>query len=145
MAGSAVSAAASSLGRVASQEVSFLCGVDDEVEFLKEELRSLQTFLSTAAEARRGSGGDSAAEDSVCRIRDVAYEAENIIEAADYRTKRNSKCKRLIGAMTRYARKPSYLVALHRLGKDTLRVRRIQEIKSSREILNLTPSMLLGA
>ncbi|CAL4893391.1 unnamed protein product [Urochloa decumbens] len=137
MAGSAVSAAASSLGRVAGKEASFLCGVHDEVEFLREELRSLQTFLSVAAEARRGSGGDAVVADSVRRIRDAVYEAENIVEAADYRKKRNRKCKGPIGAMRRYTRKPSDLVTLHRLGKDILRVRRrIQEVKSSREVLD---------
>ncbi|OEL30816.1 hypothetical protein BAE44_0008165 [Dichanthelium oligosanthes] len=59
-------------------------------------------------------------------IRDAVYEAENIVEAADYRTKRNSLRKGLLGAMSRYAHKPGDLVALHRLGKDILRERRAQ-------------------
>ncbi|CAN6351126.1 unnamed protein product [Urochloa humidicola] len=137
MAGSAVSAAARGVGDLAAKEASFLCGVHDEVEFLREDLTSLQTFLSAASEAQRATGRDAVAAESVRRIIDVAYEAENIVEAAGYRATRNRKCKGLLGAMKRYARKPGDLVALHRIGKDILRVRRrIQEIKSNREILD---------
>ncbi|TVU19264.1 hypothetical protein EJB05_35403, partial [Eragrostis curvula] len=138
MANSAVSAVARGVGDLATNEASFLCGVHDEVEFLREDLTTLQTFLSVAREAQcSGGGGDAIAADSVRRIRDVAYEAENIIDTADYREKRNSRRTGLLGAMSRYARKPRDLVVLDRLGKDILRVRRrIQEIKSSREVLD---------
>ncbi|CAL4900569.1 unnamed protein product [Urochloa decumbens] len=139
MAESAVSAVASGVGNLAAKEASFLCGVHDEVEFLREDLTSLQTFLSaaSASEAQHATGTDAVAANSVRRIRDVAYEAENIVDAADYRTKRNSLRKGLLGAMTRYAHKPRDLVTLHRIGKDILRVRRrIQEISSSSEFLD---------
>ncbi|CAN6342141.1 unnamed protein product [Urochloa humidicola] len=135
MAESAVSAVAGSLGKLAGQEATFLCGVHDEVELLRDDLRTLQTFL---AAAHSGSGGDDAlAADSIRRIRDAAYEAENIVDAADYMATRNRRRKGVLGAMKRYAHKPGDLVALHRIGKDILRVRRkIQEIKSSRDILD---------
>jgi hypothetical protein len=48
------------------------------------------------------------------------YEAENIIEAAEYRAKRNSRRKALLGAMSRYARKPLDLVARRKLGTQVL-------------------------
>ncbi|CAN6351128.1 unnamed protein product [Urochloa humidicola] len=139
MAGSAISAAASSLGGLATREASFLCGVHEEVELLREDLRSMQAYLmNPAAETQRGSDSDTVAADSVRRIRGVAYEAENIIDKADYMATRNTRCKGLQGAMTRYVRKPGDLVALHRLGKDILRVRRrIQDIRSSREFLDV--------
>ncbi|CAN6337705.1 unnamed protein product [Urochloa humidicola] len=134
MAGSAASAVASSLGKLAGQEATFLCGVHGEVELLRGDLRTLQTFL---ADAHRGSNGDALAADSVRRIRDAAYEAENIVDAADYMSTRNRRRKGLLGAMSRYAHKPGDMVALHKLGKAILRVRRkIQEVKSSREILD---------
>ncbi|CAN6333204.1 unnamed protein product [Urochloa humidicola] len=60
MAGSAISAAASSLGGLATREASFLCGVHEEVELLREDLRSMQAYLivprRTRAAATAGSG-----------------------------------------------------------------------------------------
>ncbi|CAN6333202.1 unnamed protein product [Urochloa humidicola] len=69
MAGSAVSAVAGNLGKLAGEEATFLCGVHDEVELLRDDLRTLQTFL---ADAHSGSGGDDAlAADSIRRIRET--------------------------------------------------------------------------
>ncbi|KAK3138863.1 hypothetical protein QOZ80_5AG0374420 [Eleusine coracana subsp. coracana] len=131
----AASAAAGGAANLAIQEVSFLCGVHDEVESLRDDLRSMQTFLSV--EAQRGGGGNAVTADSVRRVRHAVYEAENIIDDADYRAKRNSRGKGMLGAISRYARKPMDLVARHKLGKDVLQWRRkIQDIKSSREFLD---------
>ncbi|GJN14306.1 hypothetical protein PR202_gb01111 [Eleusine coracana subsp. coracana] len=131
----AASAAAGGAANLAIQEVSFLCGVHDEVESLRDDLRSMQTFLSV--EAQRGGGGNAVTADSVRRVRHAVYEAENIIDDADYRAKRNSRRKGMLGAISRYARKPMDLVARHKLGKDVLQWRRkIQDIKFSREFLD---------
>jgi hypothetical protein len=133
MAKSTVSAVASCLGRLAGQEATFLCDVHDEVQHLREDLRSMKINLSAAADAQSGSGGDVLAEDSVRRLRDATYEVENIIDVVDYRAKKNSQRKGLLGAMSRYAHKPADLVALHMLGDDILQVkRRMQEIKSNK-------------
>jgi hypothetical protein len=65
------------------------------------------------------------------------YEAENIIEAAEYRAKRNSRRKALLGAMSRYARKPLDLVARRKLGTQVLQwKKKIKDIQSRREFLD---------
>ncbi|GJN14305.1 hypothetical protein PR202_gb01110 [Eleusine coracana subsp. coracana] len=100
MAESAAPAAVGGAAYLAIKEVSFLCGVPD------------QARLSVEAAGTRC---------SVRRVRAAAYEAENIIDVADCRVKRNSRRKGMLGAISRYAHKPmDLLVARHKLGKDIL-------------------------
>ncbi|EMS48030.1 Disease resistance protein RPP13 [Triticum urartu] len=72
------------------------------------------------------------------QIRDAAYEAENAIEAADYMEKRNWLKKGFMGAISRYARLPSDLIALHTIGAEIQRVKRkITEIFDSANRLKI--------
>ncbi|KAL6865119.1 hypothetical protein ACP4OV_016270 [Aristida adscensionis] len=130
MAESAVSSVVASLGNLASQETSFLCGVHDEVGFLKEELTRLQCFLKDADDKTRA--GSASATNWVRQIRDAAYQAENIIEVAGFVERRKRSNRGFIGCISRYDCLPRDLVTLHRVGVDICRVRRkIQEIASS--------------
>ncbi|KAF7087129.1 hypothetical protein CFC21_090348 [Triticum aestivum] len=72
------------------------------------------------------------------QIRDAAYEAENVIEAADYMKKRNNIKKGFMGAISRYAHLPSDLTTLHKVGVEIQRVRRkLSEIFQSVERLKI--------
>ncbi|XP_073358746.1 disease resistance protein RPP13-like [Aegilops tauschii subsp. strangulata] len=78
MAESAIGIVLGNVNNLAVRETCLLCGVTLEVTFLKDELMRLQGSL----------------------IRDAAYEAENVIEAADYMKKRNMIKKGFMGAIS---------------------------------------------
>nr|XP_051202418.1 putative disease resistance protein At1g50180 [Lolium perenne] len=122
MAESAVSAVLGSVGNLAVQETTFLCGVTFEVGLLKDELMRLQAYLKDADSKQRS--GDARVAVLVSQIRAAAYEAQNVIEAADYMEKRNGLKNGFMGAISRYARLPSDLVTLHKVGGEIQRVRR---------------------
>ncbi|KAM0915211.1 hypothetical protein ACQ4PT_010984 [Festuca glaucescens] len=122
MAESAISTVLGNVGNLAVQETSFLCGVTLEVTLLKDELMRLQGYLKDG-EIKRRSGNASVAI-LMSQIRDAAYEAENVIEAAEYMKKRNSIKKGFMGAISRYAHLPSDLITLHKVGAAIQHVRR---------------------
>ncbi|KAF7099163.1 hypothetical protein CFC21_100838 [Triticum aestivum] len=122
MAESAVGAVLGNVSTLAVQETTLLCGVSLEVEFLKDELKRLQGFLQDANNKRRR--GDESIVVLVSQIRDVAYEANNAIEAAEYMQKRNRLKKGFMGAIARYARLPSDLTTLHEIGVEIQRIKR---------------------
>ncbi|KAF7105496.1 hypothetical protein CFC21_106303 [Triticum aestivum] len=136
MAESAVSAVLGNVSTLAVQETTFLCGVNLEVGFLKEELKRLKSYLESADAKWRS--GDKLVATLVSQIRDAAYEAENVIEAADYMEKRNRLKKGFMGAISRYARLPSDLISLHKVGAEIQRIRRkITEIFISADRLKI--------
>lgn len=136
MAESAVSAVVGNVSTLALQETTLLCGVSTEVDFLKDELKRLQGFLRDADSKRRM--GDSGVAILVSQIRDAAYEAENVIKAADHMHKRNRLKKGFMGAIARYARLPSDLSTLHKVGVEIKRVRRkVSEIFESANRLKI--------
>ncbi|KAM3298551.1 hypothetical protein ACQJBY_040161 [Aegilops geniculata] len=99
MAESAIGSVLGNVSTLAVQETTFLCGVNLEVGFLKDELRRLKSYLKSADAKRRS--GDELVATWVSQIRDAAYEAENAIEAADYMEKRNRLKKGFMGALSR--------------------------------------------
>ncbi|KAM3223464.1 hypothetical protein ACQJBY_057054 [Aegilops geniculata] len=136
MAETVVSAVLSNVGSLAIQETTFLWEVTLEVNFLKDELMRLQGYLRDA-ESKRISGSESAAI-LMSQIRDAAYDAENVIEAAEYIKMRNRLTKGFMGAISRYAHKPSDLTSLHKVGVEIQRVRRkLHEIFQSVERLKI--------
>ncbi|EMS46355.1 hypothetical protein TRIUR3_10074 [Triticum urartu] len=99
MAESAIGSVLGNVSTLAVQETTFLCVVNLEVGFLKDELRRLKSYLKSADAKRRS--GDELVATWVSQIRDAAYEAENAIEAADYMEKRNRLKKDFMGAILR--------------------------------------------
>ncbi|KQK16596.1 putative disease resistance protein At1g50180 [Brachypodium distachyon] len=120
MAQSAVSTVLGGMGNLAVEETRFLCGVTFQVSLLKDQLLQLQAYLKDADSKWRS--GNARVAVLVGQIRDAAYKAQNVIEAADYIEKRNRLKKGFMGAITRYARLPSDLVALHKVGAEIQRV-----------------------
>nr|XP_020151315.1 putative disease resistance protein At1g50180 [Aegilops tauschii subsp. strangulata] len=136
MAESAVRIVVGSVGNLAVQETKFLCGVTREVTFLKDELLRLQAYLKDADRKRRS--GNARVDVLVSQIRNAAYEAQNVIEAADYMEKRNRLKMGFMGAISRYARLPCDLATLHKTGVQIRHVRRkLSEIFASAEKLNI--------
>nr|UBY07618.1 NBS-LRR disease resistance protein [Dasypyrum villosum] len=90
--------------------------------FPSPELVRLQAYLKDADSKWRS--GNARVTVLVSQIRDVAYEAQNVIEAADYMEKRNRLKRGFMGAISRYARLPSDLVTLLKIGVEIQCVRR---------------------
>ncbi|XP_037469179.1 putative disease resistance protein At1g58400 [Triticum dicoccoides] len=127
MAESAISAVLGNVSTLALQETTLLCGASSEVEFLKHELNRLQGFLRDADNKQRR--GDEGAAILVSQIKDAAYEADNVMEAAEYMCKRNRLKKGFMGAIARYGCLPSDLSTLHKVGVEIKSIRRnISEI-----------------
>ncbi|CAN6300640.1 unnamed protein product [Urochloa humidicola] len=126
----AVSAVVGSISNLAVQETTLLCGVIGEAGFLKDELQRLQGLLKDADTKRRS--GNANATICIRQIRDATYEAENVLEVVDYMEKRNRLKKGFIGAVSRYARLPSDLITLHKVGTQIQGIKRkINEIFES--------------
>uniref|UniRef100_A0ACD5YV66 Uncharacterized protein n=1 Tax=Avena sativa TaxID=4498 RepID=A0ACD5YV66_AVESA len=136
MAELAVSTVLRSVGGLAVDETKFLSGVTLEVALLKDELMRLQAYLRDADIKWRS--GNATVAVLVTQIRTTAYEAQNIIESADYIEKRNRLKKGVMGAISRYARLPSDLIMLHKVGVEIQRIRRkLGEIFASAENLKI--------
>ncbi|KAH1083974.1 hypothetical protein J1N35_023735 [Gossypium stocksii] len=73
---SAISSALETIGEL-TQEVTSLWGVDEQVQGLANELRWMQSFLQVA-DARRVD--HEVIRTSVVEIRELAYDAEDVIE-----------------------------------------------------------------
>nr|UBY07377.1 NBS-LRR disease resistance protein [Dasypyrum villosum] len=140
MAESAISAVLGNVSTLALQETTLLCCASSEVEFLKHELKRLQGFLRDADSKRRL--GNPGAAVLVSQIRDAAYEADNVIEAAEYMQKRNRLKKGFMGAIARYGCLPSDLSTLHKVGVEIKRIRRnISEIFESANSLKIVADL----
>ncbi|XVF78616.1 hypothetical protein PTKIN_Ptkin14bG0149100 [Pterospermum kingtungense] len=80
MASSALSSAISTIGNVLTEEAKFLWGVEEQVERLQTELRWMKSFLSLKdADARQGE--DERIQMWVSEIKELAYDAEDLVEA----------------------------------------------------------------
>ncbi|XP_017641147.2 putative disease resistance protein At1g50180 [Gossypium arboreum] len=74
---SAISSVVQTVGRLLTQEVTSLMGVKDQVEDLQKELEWIQSFLKEA-DARKVD--DEVVRTSINEIRELAYDAEDVIE-----------------------------------------------------------------
>ncbi|KAG4177220.1 hypothetical protein ERO13_A11G286741v2 [Gossypium hirsutum] len=73
---SAISSVLETIGML-TQQVTSLLGVDDQVESLERELRWMQSFLKVAGSRK---ADDEVMRNKVADIRDLAYDAEDVIE-----------------------------------------------------------------
>ncbi|OMO66081.1 Disease resistance protein [Corchorus olitorius] len=72
-----ISAVTGKLADIVIEEAKFLHGVEGQVRWIKRELESMQCFLKDAAQKQEV---DARTEDLIRSIRDVAYDAEDIVE-----------------------------------------------------------------
>ncbi|KAH7689164.1 hypothetical protein IHE45_03G078900 [Dioscorea alata] len=80
MADAVVGAVVKRLGELIVQEAINLHGVKDEVEWLERELGRMQCFLKDA-DAKKNKGDDERLKNWVTEMRDIAFEAEDIIDS----------------------------------------------------------------
>ncbi|XWS10985.1 hypothetical protein CRYUN_Cryun38cG0045000 [Craigia yunnanensis] len=78
MAWSAVSSAVTTIGGLLAQETIYLWGVEEQVDRLQTELKWMQSFL---VEADAKQAEDQRIQLWVSEIRDLAYDAEDVVEA----------------------------------------------------------------
>ncbi|EEF27370.1 Disease resistance protein RPH8A, putative, partial [Ricinus communis] len=120
MAEFAVGIVVEKLTNILAQEAGHLDGVSEKVQQLRNELKWMQSFLKDA-DAKQGS--NELVRNWVSEIRDVAYDAEEVIDA--YISKAASHRKRDL------ITKP---IDLYKVGRKIASIRsRIQEISSRRE------------
>ncbi|KAF6168546.1 hypothetical protein GIB67_005158 [Kingdonia uniflora] len=110
-----VSAVVKKLAELLTQEAVFLSSVKGKLEWIVGELRQIMCFLK-GADAREG---DENVKNWVNDLRDVACDAEDVIE--DYILKR--KLRKEIGFIKRNAFLFNKTFILHKLGKDIEQIR----------------------
>ncbi|KAK9265817.1 hypothetical protein L1049_021579 [Liquidambar formosana] len=125
-----VSAAVERLANFLIEEVVFLQGVKDEVEWLKSELATMQSFLKDATEKQVG---DKRIGRWISEVRDLAYDSEDVIDSFILKMgvtpKRGSlasikKCSCIFNANP---------TNLHKIGKDIEALKkRMDDIQSRR-------------
>ncbi|RZC72783.1 hypothetical protein C5167_048262 [Papaver somniferum] len=87
-----VSLAVERLSNALTVETNMLLGVGTQVEGLSEELRRMQCFLKDAdAKVQQGSHG---VRNWVAEIRNLAYDAEDVIETFIYKVDAINKARR---------------------------------------------------
>ncbi|KAM0942998.1 putative virus X resistance protein-like, coiled-coil [Dioscorea sansibarensis] len=122
------------LGELLIQEVNFLRGVDGELRSLLDEFRLIQAFLEDADASIQGS--NERAKTWVNQVRDVAYDAEDIIDTYIFKIHRHRRVSHgcvCFPWLTTYACHPCGLTILHDLGNKIGEVkRRAEEISANR-------------
>nr|XP_010907229.1 LOW QUALITY PROTEIN: probable disease resistance RPP8-like protein 2 [Elaeis guineensis] len=135
---SVVSNVVSQLASLVTQEAAFLRGVRDQVEWVKAELSGMQGFLKDAESRRKG---DERLESWIREVRDVAYEAEVIIDKVKYMAERRRQRRGFVGSISRYSHKPCELIRLHKIGSEIKKIkgkiRGISERRARYGIANL--------
>ncbi|XP_058115323.1 putative disease resistance protein At1g50180 [Magnolia sinica] len=108
------------------QEALFLRGVRDQVEWLEAEFRRMRCFLKDA-DARQD--GDERVKNWLRDVRDVAYDAEDIIDNFTFKI----ASLRSVGYIRRCVFFCSELIALYKVGSEIERIKnKIHTISESR-------------
>ncbi|KAJ0965232.1 hypothetical protein J5N97_026370 [Dioscorea zingiberensis] len=118
------------LGDLIAQEFCFLHKVGDQLRSLRDEFQWMQAFLKDADGSIRG--GNERAKLWVNQVRDVAYDAEDIIDTYIYKIhqrRRRPSSRSLTNCIT----SASQLTILHELGDQIANVKkRAEEISANR-------------
>ncbi|XP_058115149.1 putative disease resistance protein At1g50180 [Magnolia sinica] len=118
------------LGDALIKEARFLIGVRDEVEWLEAEFRRMRCFLKDADTKQEE--GDERVKNWVQEVRDVAYDAEDVIDTFVFKIARLRQTG-FVGRIKRYAFIFSEWNALHKVGSEIKRIKnKIREISESR-------------
>lgn len=119
------------LADLLAEEAMFLYGVRDQFEWIERELRRMKCFIKDADDKRRK--GDERVKNWVRDVRDLAFEAEDIIDIHMIKIERRRRRKGFMGKFIRYTHILSELVACHMISLDINRMKiKVQEILDSR-------------
>lgn len=134
MAEAAISAAVQKLGDLLIERISFLHGVEGEVKLLKDELVRMQCFLKDAGEKQ---AADGRVRHWVSEIRDVAHDAEDVVEVFSLKVEVPRRRRGLIGKLACF---PVYLRRVYSIGEEIARINaRLKAIETSRQRYGIQP------
>ncbi|KAH7667453.1 P-loop containing nucleoside triphosphate hydrolase protein [Dioscorea alata] len=134
MADAAVGFVVEKLRNLIMQEAIILYGVRDEVECLERELQRLQCFLKDA-DAKKNKGDDERVKNWVTEMRDLAFQAEDIIDTFMYlKLRRQQRQPGCIGFIKRFVFMFDELVSRHKVHVDVEGIKaQLHELSKSRE------------
>ncbi|XP_058114454.1 probable disease resistance protein At1g58602 [Magnolia sinica] len=120
------------LGKLAEpliREAIFLHGVHDQVELLTFEFERMVAFMEDADSKQEG---DRRVKRWVRHVRDVAYDAEDVIDTFIFKIA-TSKPRGFLARIRMYAFTPTELIARHEVGSEIERIKnKIRDISESR-------------
>ncbi|KAK3126220.1 hypothetical protein QOZ80_7AG0553360 [Eleusine coracana subsp. coracana] len=99
---------------IAVNETKYLLGVFKKLDSAKQQLESIQAFL-TDLDDKMLRGG-TMAKTLVFKVREVAQEMEDIIDTANILRRQTGPRTSIIGAISKYACFPMYFTHLHKIG-----------------------------
>ncbi|XP_008224169.1 PREDICTED: putative disease resistance protein At1g50180 isoform X2 [Prunus mume] len=135
MAEAVVSVVLESVRDFTIQEAKFLSGVSRQVEAAQTELEFMQGFLKDA-DARQGQ--DTRVQICVARIRDAAYDLEDIIETYGLKVDSKKKKRGLKNVLKRFACIFKEWVDVHRIGNEIENITtKISALRSSLQSYNI--------
>ncbi|KAI3957596.1 hypothetical protein MKW92_027760 [Papaver armeniacum] len=111
-----VSFAVNKLGDALIHETNFLLGVHDQVQELRDELRRMQCFLKDADAKQQQ--GDHRVRNWVADIRNVAYDAEDVVDTYMLKIGATPKSGGVLSLIKRKALMVKNLRHLRRVGKE---------------------------
>ncbi|KAI3868831.1 hypothetical protein MKW92_048155 [Papaver armeniacum] len=130
MVDSVVSVAAKKLGDVLISETCFLLGVRSQVKGLRDELIRMQCFLKDADAKEQQ--GDERVCNWIKEIRDVAYDAEDVIDTFILKVNSTRKTKGIRNLVIRKVLMVKNLIHLHRVGNEILAIQaRLKAVSDS--------------
>ncbi|KAI3955208.1 hypothetical protein MKW92_024532 [Papaver armeniacum] len=125
-----VSFAVQKLGDALITKTYFLLGVRTQVKQLHAELIRMQCFLKDADAMQQG---DNRVQNWVSEIRNLAYDAEDVIDTYIFKVDSTRKTQGIRNFLYRKASMPKNMVLLHRVGKDILDIQaRLKSVSDSR-------------
>ncbi|KAJ0965126.1 hypothetical protein J5N97_026264 [Dioscorea zingiberensis] len=131
MSNAAISSVIQKISSLLIEEAILLRGVRGQVEWMLTELRMMQKFLTDADSRHRK--GDELARNWVREVRDLAFEAEDVIDTYLFMVVPLWRKKGLLASAKRYVLFVDELVARHKIGTKINQIKKkIQEISDSR-------------
>ncbi|XP_039119199.1 disease resistance RPP8-like protein 3 [Dioscorea cayenensis subsp. rotundata] len=137
MAEAAVSFLVEKLGALIVQEAINLHEGREQVEWLKREMGRMQRFLKDA-DAKKNNGDDERVKGWVTEMRDLAFEAEDIIDTFMYFKLRRQQ-PGCMGFMKRFVFIFDELISRHKVHVDVQGIKtRLQELSQNREVYGIS-------
>ncbi|MCL7027178.1 hypothetical protein MKW94_018176, partial [Papaver nudicaule] len=131
-----VSFAVEKLGDALISETFFLLGVRTQVEGLRDELKRMLCFLKDADAKDRQ--GDERVRHWIKEIRDLAHDAEDVIDTFILEVDSTRKTGRIRNFLSRKASMTKNLGRLHKVGSEILAIQaRLEAISKSRETFGI--------
>ncbi|KAL6890329.1 hypothetical protein ACP4OV_009092 [Aristida adscensionis] len=111
----AVKSLVSKLGSLLAQEYTLIGGVRDDIQYITDELASMQAFLSRL---RRGEKPDEQRQDWMKQVREVAYDIEDCVDHAGHRLGAEPRGSGALASLRRAWYLLTTLPARHRIATD---------------------------